>query len=308
MLLPYVIILRIKTFIDPVAYVAEAETVLVRELFVLVSSPMMQSVFSVILVYLQAVYINKLVIKNALAQQNTLIPGLIYAVLVSLLPEYVGLSPALMANTVILVVMGQIFKIYKTPRVADNVFNIGFWTGFSSLFVPNFIYLLVVGVFSVFIMMSVKRKVLFQLFSGAFTLFILYFGAMYLMDYPIYDQVSLVNVSPKLSVFSIRGIEVYKFIGFVALAIFAVLNYNTYTLKKSIQSKKKVDILYWFLMGSMILLFIIEDITAYNVLLLCIPLSIFLNVNMIKLKNPLIQELIHVVFLSLIFAFSFGLI
>jgi hypothetical protein len=309
LLLPYVIILRIKSLLDPVGYIAgEGDTIMVRELFDWISSPFAQSMIAVLVVYLQAVYINRLVIKNALVQQNTLIPGLIYIVLTSLFPECTVLSPMLIANSLILVIIGQAFKIYKSPRVADNVFNIGFWTGISALFVPNFIYLLLIGVLSIFILKSAKGKELFQLFSGAFTVFVLYFGIMYLIDYPILDQVYLVDASPKLSIISIKGLELYKFLSFVGMTFFAVFHYNTYALKKSIQAKKKIDILFWILFSSAVLIFLFQEITAFNALLVCIPLSIFYTMNLIRLKSPLLQELVHVIFLAVIFIFSFGLI
>ena len=309
MLLPYIIILRVKSLISPVGYsVSGEDTFIVKSLFDWISSPLLQSILAIILVYVQSVYINRLVIRHRLAPQITLVPGLVYAVLASLMPEFTTLSPHLIANLLMLIVIGQLFKIYKAPKVADNIFNVGFWIGSACLFVPNFIYLIIIGLFSIFILRSVKQKELVQLFSGLFTLFFLVFGIMYIYDVPILNEASKMNFSPHLSIFSIRGAEIYKFLGWVLLAVFTVVNYNTYTLKKSIQAKKKVDILFWVLLGSAVLLFLVSEVVAYNALLMCVPLAVFLNVHLINIKNPLTQELIHVVFLILLFSLNFGLI
>jgi len=309
LLLPYVIILRVRTLMSPVSYIIDNDdTVLVKTIFEWISSPIFQNIIAILLVYFQAVYINRLVIKHKLVQQNTLLPGLIYAVLVSMMPEITSLSPHLIANSFILIVLGQLFKIYKAPRVADNIFNVGFWIGIASLFVPNYIYLIVIGLFSIFILRSVKQKELVQLFSGLFTLFFLVFGSMYICDIKILEEASKMNFSPHMSVFSIRGLAIYKFIGWFLLAVFAVVNYNKYTIKKSIQAQKKVDILFWILFGSAVMLFLISDVVAYNVLLMCIPMAIFLNVNLMSIKSPLTQELIHAGFLVLLFSLNFGLI
>jgi len=57
----------------------------------------------------------------------------------------------------------------------------------------------------------------------------------------------------------------------MAVVVFAVLNYANYTLKKSIQTQKKIDILYWFMISSLIMFFLSANIDASQVLLLCIP-------------------------------------
>lgn len=294
---------------SPVGYtVLEEDTFVVKSVFEWFSSPLLQSIIAILLVYLQAVYINRLVIKHRIAPQITLIPGLIYAILVSLMPEFTSLSPYLIANSLILIVVGQLFKIYKTPKVADNIFNVGFFIGAASIFVPNFIYLIIIGLFSIFILRSVRQKELVQLFSGLFTILFVVAGMMYLTDLKILDEASNINFSPHLSIFSLRGIAIYKFVGWILLAVFTVFNYNVYTLKKSIQAQKKVDILFWILFGSAVMLFLMSDVVGYNVLLMCIPLAIFLNVHLVNIKNPLTQELIHVLFLILLFSLNFGLI
>jgi len=309
LLLPYIVLLRVKTLISPVGYsIQEEDTFIVKSLFDWISSPLFQSIIAILMVYFHSVYINRLVIKHKLVQQFTLLPGLIYAVLVSMMPEFTALSPHLIANTFILVMIGQLFKIYKSPKVADNIFNVGFWNGVSCLFVPNFIYLIVVGLFSVFILRSVKQKELVQLFSGLFTILFIVFGGMYLYDLDILDEASKMNFSPHLSIFSISGSDIYKVVAWVLLAIFTVLNYNTYMFKKSIQSQKKIDILFWILFGSVVLIFLMTNVVAFNILLMCIPLAIFLNMHLVNIKNPLIQELIHVVFLAVLFTLNFGLI
>lgn len=309
LLLPYIITLRVKTLISPVGYTIDAEdTFFVKTLFDWISAPLLQSILAIILVYSHSIYINRLVIKDRLAPQISLLPGLIYAVLISLMPEFTPLSPHLIANSLILIIIGQLFKIYKSHKVADNIFNVGFWTGVSCLLVPNYIYLIIIGLFSIFILRSVKQKELVQLFSGLFTLFFLVFGGMYIYDMPILDEALKMNFSPHLSIFSFRGAEIYKFIGLALIAIFTVFHYNTYTLKKSIQAQKKIDILFWFLFGAGVLLVLVSEVLAFNALLGCIPLAIFLNINIINIKYPLIQELIHIVFLILLFSLNFGLI
>jgi len=288
--------------------IQESDTNLDSYFYSIVDSPIVQSILAILLVYTQAVYINRLVIKHKLAPEITLLPGLIYILLTSLIPAYVTLSPYLIANTIILVVIGQLFKIYKKPKVADHIFNVGFWLGVTCLFVPNYIYLIIICIFSTLILRSVKQKELAQLFGGLFTMVFILFGCLYLLDLPMQSWIDRINLYPRLSIFSFRGTELYMFIGFIILALFAVLNYNKYTIKKSIQAQKKVDILFWFLLGSGVLLFLVKDVVASNALLMFIPISVLLNTNLVRIKNPLIQELIHVVIVGLVFYLNFGML
>jgi len=120
LLLPYVILVRVHTLVHPVAYeVQQGDTFVVEFLFSSISSPIGQSISAILLVYLQAVFLNRLVIKHRLAPDYSLWPGLIY-ILLTLMPSFPGLSPHLLANTFILISLDQLFRTYKSPKVADN--------------------------------------------------------------------------------------------------------------------------------------------------------------------------------------------
>jgi len=90
------------------------------------------------------------------------------------------------------------------------------------------------------------------------------------------------------------------------MALFAVANYGKYTMKKTIQAQKKIDILFWMMAGSGLLVLVTDDIQAYQTLPLFIPLAVFFNTNLFNIKNPLIQELLHIVALGLGFGLGFG--
>ena len=110
LLLPYVIVLRIHSLIYPITYVAlETDTVPTKLIFGFIESGLTQNILATLIVYFQVLYINRLVIKHRMANQITLLPGLIYAILVSLVPEYSLLSPFLIANTFPIHDPGSIF-------------------------------------------------------------------------------------------------------------------------------------------------------------------------------------------------------
>lgn len=308
-MLPYVILIRINSLLAPNSYiVSETDSIITKTIFSFVSSPIAQSIVAMLLVYLQAVYINRIVIKNRLAPEITLVPGVVYSVLMSLFPENLGLTPQLINNTFILLALSQIFKTYKSPSAADRLFNVGFWIGVSTLISPNYVYLMLIGVLSIFVLRSSKLREFVHLFSGLVLVSFLFIGILYLKDLSWTDEISKLNFPGHLSIFNVDRVSLYKFVFLILLAVFSVFNYNNYSIKKSIQAQKKIDILFWLLLGSFVMLFIDNQIASENALLLFIPLAIFYNSNLLNIKSPMIQELVHIGALGLLFALNFGLI
>jgi len=309
LLLPYVIIIRIHTLLNPIVYSAqESDTLLTKFVFGFVDSALIQNILAILLIYFHVLYINRLVIKHRLANQITLLPGLIYAILVSILPEFSLLTPFLIVNTFVLIGIGQIFKTYKRPKAADILFNIGFLIALAAVFEPNYIILLLVGLIGLFVLRSMKIKEVFQLTSGALLVLFAFCSILYLMDISILPELKKLSLIPRLTILESRGESLYKIAIIFSVSVFTVLSYGSYTIKKSIQNQKKIDILYWFMIAALLLLLLNTSIEASQVLLLFIPLSILLNFNFINIKSILIQEVIHIGVLALLFALNFGLI
>ncbi len=309
LLLPYVIIIRIHSLLYPIGYsVQDSDTLLTKIIFGFISSALTQNILAIVIIYFHVLYINRLVIKHRLANQITLLPGLFYAILVSLLPEYSLLTPFLIANTFILMGVGQIFKTYKRPKAADILFNIGFLIAIASLFNPNYILLLLVGLISLFILRSMKVVEILQLISGAILVLLAFCSILFLVDIEFLSELKKVSLIPRLIIFDIRGQSLSKIAIALAMAVFTVISYGSYTFKKSIETRKKIDILYWFLIASLLLLFLSNILNASQILPLCIPLSILLSFNFLNIKNNILQEVFHICILALLFLLNFGLI
>ncbi len=307
LLLPYVVILRIHSLLYPIAYVPqESDTLTTKLVFGTFTSPLTQNILAVLILYFHVLYINRLVIKHRIANEITLFPGLIYSLLVSFLPEYSLLTPFVFANTFVLLCIGQIFKTYKRPKSADILFNIGFLIALAAVFIPNYVILLLVGLIGLFVLRSMKLIEIMQLTSGSLLVLLAFSGILYLFDQPILVELNKVSLIPRLSIFEVRGLELYKLLAIVVVAVFTVLSYGTYTIKKSIQTQKKIDILYWFMIASLVLLLLDKTVNPSLPLLLFIPLAILLNTNFLNLKKIMVQEVLHVIMLAFLFALNFG--
>ncbi|MDF1694209.1 MAG: DUF6427 family protein [Saprospiraceae bacterium] len=293
----------------PLKYtVQESDTLTTKFIFNFLESGIGQNIFAIVLIYFHVLYINRLVIKHRLSNPITLLPGMFYALLVSILPEYAMLSPYLIGNTFVLIALGQISITYKKPKSADILFDVGFFIAVAGLIVPVYIFLLLLGFIGIFVLRSMKIKELLQMCSGILLVLFAYSGILYLIDIEIIPELAKVSIIPRLLLVDLRGMMLYKVLIIVGIAIFAVLSYGKYTVKKSIQVQKKIDILFWFMMVQLLMLFMYTSLNANQSLMLFIPLSILLSFNFIRIKSNLVQELIHLGVLILLFTLNFGLL
>lgn len=294
------------SLIAPTAFqIDEHSTFVTKWIFTALPSALLQSIVAIILVFVQAAYINRIVIRHRLGNEITLIPGLLYVLLTGLFPDLCRLSPALIANTGILMMLSQIFRTYKSPRVADNLFNIGFVIGLVALLVPHYIYLLVIGFVGILILRSIKLPEILQLLTGTVTSFLITYGYRYIFT-DTFD-IAYMDWFPTLSMeaLHIDGIQLVFTLVYVLLAIVLILNYRSYTSKKSIQAQKKIDLLFWVMLFSGVAMFMDGGMGVGSVVLMSIPIAIFLSINLLNIKKPMVQELIHLVILAGIFALHF---
>jgi len=115
-------------------------------------------VVATILVFLQAVTINVIVGKYRIANEISLLPGMFYVLLSSAFSEFLYLSPLILANTFYIIVLMELFSIYRKYSAAGAIFNIGLWTGVASLFYGSYLFLFILAMAGLGILRSFKLK------------------------------------------------------------------------------------------------------------------------------------------------------
>lgn len=311
LLLPYTALIRISSIIEPQAYVYKEYDSSLSLLFyqIFENKPLLQSIFAILLIFFQAVLINRLVIKSRITRELTLFPGLFYIISCSIFPDFLVLSPVLIANTFLIFGIQNIFAVYKKPRASTYLFSAGFWFSLASLFYFPFAAFIIVGYIGIFILRSFKIKERFQYLISLFVPFF-WFLTYHLLKGTIssfWDELGnnfhLNNIFSNLNTASI---VIYSFLA-LSLLIF-VLSYNQFTIKKSIQVQKKIDILYWILLASIPGLFLFQGVELDHLIIFGIPFSITVGMLFLRLKNALYGELIHLLLLIFIFAMHFNLL
>ncbi len=310
LLLPYTIIIRIHSLIHPESYLStEIEGWFNFTLFSwLKNVPLLQSIVAILLIFLQAVTINYIVNRHRLSLRPNLFPGVFYILLVSISKESLYLNPVLFANIFFLLAVVNLFKTYRIAHVSTSIFNSAFFIAIASLFyLPALLYLLPCFI-ALFMLRSFRVKERLQYILGAVTAIYLAFCAFFF--YGLHTSFQS-YFSKNLTLPSVSDIYLQALIplGLIALALIVVtVNYYSLRKKKSIQSQRKIDILYWFLLFSPLMLLLWHRIDSFGLLLVSMPLSILIGMILFRMKNQVVAELIHFIALAVIVVTHFGLI
>lgn len=306
LLLPFAILVNIGTIIKPRLYdLNGSETVLSRFILNHIQNEAIQTTLGILLIYFQAIYINRLVIKNRLLREITLLPGLFYILLISLLPEFLSFSPQLIAVTFLLGAMSQIFKIYKKHTAAMDIFNIGFLLAMTSLFVNINTCYIILGFISLLTMRSINIKELLQLLSGAFTATYLYHGVAYFLNTSTIKDFTGIYTILDQNLLSLDGYSAFKVLLYLALSILMVFAYRKFITKQGVMVQKRIDMVFWLLAISGIIIFFKKDVVPMDVYYILFPLSLHLTLFILRLKNNVFQELIFLGMLVLTFVSHF---
>lgn len=308
LLLPFTALIRIFSLIYPdnSEMIREGGILYNPVAEILAGHPFLTSVLSIFIVFFTAVNINRLIIRNRIANEITLLPGLFYIILVSLTPEQLTLSPLQIGSFFIVLVMFNIFKTYKKFNCEIYLFNAGLYTGITAMFCNSMILFFLPVFLGFLLIRSFNIREFFQLLSGLVTIFYFYaFYGIWSGQNLSFDPLYLAHIK-KLSA---GGTSFYIIASsFILLSIIILMTYRNFIIKKSIQSQNKINILTWYLLFSFLLIWFFDPQMKFGYsYLIAFGLSYFTSAIFLRLKNKMILEIVYVViiFSILIYHFTF---
>src|SRR5262249_37387347 len=95
------------------------------------STPVIYPVLAFVLLYTQAITLTRLINNYRMMNRSNYLPGMAYLLITSFFPEWNYFSAPLLINTLLIFVLGWLFKIYNHPRGKGIVFNVGLIIGVS---------------------------------------------------------------------------------------------------------------------------------------------------------------------------------
>lgn len=303
--------MRLNSLLNPVGYKThKVESIAMDILYNYVSNPLIQNILANFFIFIQAVLINHIFIKNRVSKEVTMFAGLLYIVFISIISENNMLSPILIANTFIILALANLLNTYKLPNATAHIFNTGFFIGVASaIYTPYFVFIMF-GVISLLLLRSFKLLEKLQFFIGICLPYFLLFTYKYWNDIKFADLDFIKDIFFRFPDFKGDNLILfYISVLFLLLCVgFSVFNYPYFTRKKSIQSQKKIDVVYWFMFFTLVGFLIFKTNGSFHLISLVIPLSILVGIYLSDSKRIMFNELLHIFVIALIFIAQFKLI
>lgn len=258
------------------------------------------------LVLVQAILVNNLADTYRLMNDRNWLPGALYALCASCLPEFLFVGPALVAVTFLPLAMRSIFGVYKQSLAFGAIFDGAFWIAIAALFHPVALWCLPVGYFAYFNLRSFPAREQLVFTTGIFAPFFLALTSFFW-----YDQADAFFGTQ----FDLLGwpsaslpADLYNSIKTALLGLLIVvtlLGFGIYYHKKLIQIQKYITILYWFMFAGLISALFCGQWRVENLLLAIPTVGIFLSYQFQSTRNYALVEFFHLLLLIGIFALQF---
>lgn len=256
-------------------------------------------ILAIIFIFLQALWLNQILYRSNIYHETTLLPALIYLVMMSIFVDSWVITPVLLANNFLLLFLRYLLMQMNEKQRYNSTFEIGAYIAIASLFyLPSVVLLLVTYITFLLYTNSKIRDYILVLVSFFFTMgivlltfymfnaeYALYFNYLRPLLYwqfqfyiSIYDLILLLSVTIVLVVFNILISPQYR-------------RYNNY------QNRTQTVMSLWWIIG-LLSLFLDYKLSAYSIGILAIPTSFLLAHLFLELNNKIVRELVFIVFLG----------
>jgi hypothetical protein len=260
-----------------------------------------------LLIVAQAVIINSSLINHKIIGRNTLLPFLIYVVLMSYSPAVQTVHPVLIANLFLLLALNLNLSIYLKTEPYKEIFNCTFFISLASLFyLPSLIYLILVWASLLIYRISSLREwiitisgllapylfiAFYYYWTDSFGIFIQdYIGTMFR-----FHPLHIVFTKPLLG-------ESYFVLGAVLtiLLITGFIKISLETTEKVITVRKRMNVIIFWVFITLISFFWASDHLLVHACLLAIPASILITYFFSGIRRIAIAEIFFTVIILLI--------
>lgn len=159
------------------------------------TTPVIYPLLTFILLFTQALTLTRVINDHRMINRSNFLPGMSYLLITSFFPEWNYFSAPLLVNTLLILVLGWLFKIYNQPKAKGTVFNIGLAIGVSSFIFFSSLTFVIWVFFALMIMRPFHLNEWLLCLLGITTPY--YFYGIYLF---LTDQWKMAKILPYLTV------------------------------------------------------------------------------------------------------------
>ncbi|MCO6461313.1 MAG: hypothetical protein J5I59_07910 [Saprospiraceae bacterium] len=310
LLLIYTLLLRIPAFIGETNWTPLASSAFSDLVYNAIGyTTITAQIVGTLLIFFHAVLINIMMNENRITRENTLFPGLLYILVQTIIPDFNYLTPALLANTFVLLALMNISSSYKNNARSGEVFNAGIFIGIAMLFDFSYIVFVICGFIGFLIVRSFKFIERLQYLIGfvipTFLGATYYFWMGHLKDFFLMfsSNISWLDWAANVNTVLYIKIGVLFF-----LFLFVLFNYNNYGRKNNVHAMRKVDVMLWFMIFPLITFLFQSNIRLDHALIVTVPLGALLGFSLLNIQNKMMAEMVHLVLISISLLFQYILL
>lgn len=264
------------------------------------------SLFSLLLVFAQSLLVNSLVNNAKVFNNGTYVPAIIYALLASLFPEFLFVSPVSLATLFLILAIGKALKLYKQHHAIGGIYDMSFLIGIASLFYMPFILLLLL----VFVALAVMRSFNWREWvAGLLGFLSIYFltGTWFFLTDGLKEFLHLHFFPPSSTVIFDSRLGLYVVGGFTAVLVVAasfvfLLNF----LKSTIHTRKFLTLMGWTIVLLVLSVFLGSGFSLNHFVALSVPLCLLISYLLLTIRKVRIANVLHLLWLIAVLFFQFS--
>lgn len=260
-----------------------------------------------VLVLGQCILVYDLAGRYRLVDPRNWLPSLMFALISASLPDFGYLSAPLLAGSLLPLILGKLFGMYKKAVVIATVFDIGFLLGLSALIYPPIIFFAIPALLGMRSLRSLNMHERLLVTAGVTTpWFLLWTWAFWSDQTAAYWRYNLGAFSLSDEIRLPADLQAWIQLGLTVLLVLIVLmSLGGYYFKKLIQTQKYFSILFWFLLSGIAIQFLFNAsyLPAFNLITLC--LGILIGHALGVIRNVLLAEFLHLAMLVAVLALQY---
>ncbi len=230
----------------------------------LAGNPLLQVILGFVLLIIQSLIFNVIMISQGLVSKNSMIPAIVYVVLMSTNFDNLTLTPLLLSAFFILTLLGRVFTMYERSDNLMELFSSGLLISFASMaYFPSFFFL----IFILYVLV-IYRIVTWREWTAPFVGFLIPYLYLWVFYFwveslnPVYDE--YVNFFNELFITTLHidtGDIIIEASLFLFILLPALLKAISSMGSHNIITRKKLSVSNWLFVITIIITF-----TAGNLL------------------------------------------
>lgn len=235
------------------------------------------TLFSVILIFLQSMYINFIVVKYKLLPKITYFPALAYLLITSINPAFNYFSELLLINWLMIMAIDILLSFSQTLNPRKQIFNAGFIVCLPLLIQPTAIGFVLVLMIALLLLRPFHIAEWAVAFLG-YMMPIYFFVALLFL----FDNISLLKQLPEVNLLQFKSLAhpVYLMsclVGIVILVACGVIGIQQQVTKMTISVRRAWIFIFLYLLISVLIAFISSSNINAQWALLMPPLAIIIS-------------------------------